>query len=185
MKGPRSPDIFDDSEFSEAAEENGLISDEILKQSKNIQNEIRQLLTETVHRTVCQDSIQNNSSRRRKQLASFMGYLLDKMANSENKKKESGTSSGGNNTLVLGDIAEDSSETPPSYNQLNYNENLTRFFNSQPKTLTEEEAIEEKEIEEKKIDESFSASTYSTNEGVKSNTRKQQQQDDEKRDVRK
>ena len=38
-----------------------------------------------------------------------------------------------------------SSETPPSYNQLNYNDNLSRFFNSQPKTLTEKEvrAIDE------------------------------------------
>ena len=32
-----------------------------------------------------------------------------------------------------------SSETPPSYNQLNYNDNLSRFFNSQPKTLSEKE----------------------------------------------
>ena len=32
-----------------------------------------------------------------------------------------------------------SNETPPSYNQLNYNDNLSRFFNSQPKTLTEKE----------------------------------------------
>lgn len=38
-----------------------------------------------------------------------------------------------------------SSETPPSYNQLNYNDNLSRFFNSQPKTLSEKEvnAIED------------------------------------------
>jgi len=34
-----------------------------------------------------------------------------------------------------------SSETPPSYNQLNYNDNLSRFFNSQPKTLTEKEVM--------------------------------------------
>lgn len=27
-----------------------------------------------------------------------------------------------------------STETPPSYNQLNYNENLQRFFESKPKT---------------------------------------------------
>lgn len=32
-----------------------------------------------------------------------------------------------------------SSETPPSYNQLNYNENLQRFFDSKPKTLTSDE----------------------------------------------
>ena len=35
-----------------------------------------------------------------------------------------------------------SSETPPSYNQLNYNDNLSRFFNSQPKTLTEKEVLD-------------------------------------------
>ncbi len=48
------------------------------------------------------------------------------------------------NTSVLGNISphhdETGSESPPSYNQLNYNDNLTRFFNSQPKTLTEKEA---------------------------------------------
>merc|ERR1719266_2245354 len=47
------------------------------------------------------------------------------------------------NTSVLGNISphhEAGSESPPSYNQLNYNDNLTRFFNSQPKTLTEKEA---------------------------------------------
>ena len=50
---------------------------------------------------------------------------------------------------VLGNISphhdELSSETPPSYNQLNYNDNLSRFFNSQPKTLSEKEvsAIED------------------------------------------
>lgn len=32
-----------------------------------------------------------------------------------------------------------SSETPPSYNQLNYNENITRFFQSNPKTSAAQE----------------------------------------------
>lgn len=32
-----------------------------------------------------------------------------------------------------------SNDSPPSYNQLNYNDNLARFFNSQPKTLTAKE----------------------------------------------
>lgn len=32
-----------------------------------------------------------------------------------------------------------SSETPPSYNQLNYNENLQRFFNSRPRTMSASE----------------------------------------------
>lgn len=32
-----------------------------------------------------------------------------------------------------------SSETPPSYNQLNYNENIQRFFQSHPKTTVSDE----------------------------------------------
>lgn len=35
-----------------------------------------------------------------------------------------------------------SSETPPSYNQLNYNENIQRFFQSKPKTTASDESIE-------------------------------------------
>lgn len=33
-----------------------------------------------------------------------------------------------------------SSETPPSYNQLNYNENIQRFFQSKPKTTVSDES---------------------------------------------
>ena len=81
-----------------------------------------------------------HSSRRRKKLASFMGTLLEEMTRAETSKAPSTTG----NTSVLGNISphhdETGSESPPSYNQLNYNDNLTRFFNSQPKTLTEKEA---------------------------------------------
>lgn len=35
-----------------------------------------------------------------------------------------------------------SSETPPSYNQLNYNENIERFFQSKPKTTVSDESSE-------------------------------------------
>ena len=80
-----------------------------------------------------------HSSRRRKKLATFMGTLLEEMTRAETTKAPSTTG----NTSVLGNISphdETGSESPPSYNQLNYNDNLTRFFNSQPKTLTEKEA---------------------------------------------
>lgn len=33
-----------------------------------------------------------------------------------------------------------SSETPPSYNQLNYNANIQRFFQSKPKTTVSDES---------------------------------------------
>lgn len=49
---------------------------------------------------------------------------------------------------MLGDISphhdyydsKSSSETPPSYNQLNYNETLQRFFQSKPKTSFSDES---------------------------------------------
>ena len=67
-----------------------------------------------------------------------MGSLLEEVAKAESYKI--GQSS---KALVMGNISphySDSSESPPSYNQLTYNENLTRFFNSQPQTLSENEA---------------------------------------------
>ncbi len=111
------------------------------------------------------DPLVKSSLRRRKQLASFMGSLLEEMTKAENTKtRESRSSSpsivlgtkqeasfaGGDTLQVAIDSAgnisphhdEMSNETPPSYNQLNYNDNLSRFFNSQPKTLTEKEVIE-------------------------------------------
>lgn len=52
--------------------------------------------------------------------------------------------------MVLGEISphheyydsKSSSETPPSYNQLNYNENIQRFFQSKPKTTVSDESTE-------------------------------------------
>lgn len=35
-----------------------------------------------------------------------------------------------------------SSDTPPSYNQLNYNENIQRFFQSKPKTTVSDESVD-------------------------------------------
>lgn len=47
-------------------------------------------------------------------------------------------------SVILGEISphheyydsKSSTETPPSYNQLNYNENIERFFNSKPPVAT-------------------------------------------------
>ena len=59
-----------------------------------------------------------------------MGTLLEEMTRAETTKEPSMTTG---NTSVLGNISpldETGSESPPSYNQLNYNDNLTRFFNT-------------------------------------------------------
>lgn len=54
-------------------------------------------------------------------------------------------------SVMLGEISphhdcydsKSSSETPPSYNQLNYNENIQRFFESKPKTTVSDESVEQ------------------------------------------
>ena len=114
------------------------------KKQKSLQESIKILLKEPITRVAAsyRADFTHHSSRRRKKLASFMGTLLEEMTRVETPKALSTTG----NTSVLGNISphhdETGSESPPSYNQLNYNDNLTRFFNSQPKTLTEKEASE-------------------------------------------
>ena len=166
LKGPSNPSVFaDPGETPEAKSESSSptpamavptatpnaetsapvpsTSDDIAtdpKKQKNLQESIKVLLQETKVTTSSRTDLStHHSSRRRKKLASFMGTLLEEMTRAETPKA---LSTG--NTSVLGNISphhdETGSESPPSYNQLNYNDNLTRFFNSQPKTLTEKEA---------------------------------------------
>ena len=49
------------------------ISEEILQEGKTIQGEIKHLLTETISLDQFSDPLTQNSTRRRKELASFMG----------------------------------------------------------------------------------------------------------------
>ncbi len=154
LKGPSNVDVFttmsaEDDEQHRAVTSASTAAEAGDDNSKNkckvAQDEIRMMLKETVSRSqsalgVTGDPLRVTSTRRRKKLASFMGTLLEEMTRAETTKAPS--TSG--HTSVLGNISphhEDTgSESPPSYNTLNYNDNLARFFNSQPKTLTEKEA---------------------------------------------
>jgi len=145
IKGPKDTNIFNGKESHTESEGDSEITDEMVEEAKLIQEEMKHLLSKPVHRKLLKpDDIYQSSSKRRKELTNFMETLLDQMAKYENKRKEGIINE--NNTIVLEEVSspEDSIETPPSYNQLNYNENITRFFNSQPKTLTEKEAMEKK-----------------------------------------
>ena len=133
-QGPKVTDIFNDREGS--IEE---IPATMTKQAEIIIPDIRRILSKTLipSKTVPQNPV-TQTSKNKKELASFMGSLLEEVAKAESYKI--GQSS---KALVMGNISphySDSSESPPSYNQLTYNENLTRFFNSQPQTLSENEA---------------------------------------------
>ncbi|XP_020277747.1 period circadian protein isoform X2 [Pseudomyrmex gracilis] len=154
LKGPMDPDIFRvprDNERSYLAS----ISEEVLKEAKIIQSEIRALLDESVQRT--SDINELDVSKRCKDLASFMESLLQETKTPGVGKDgplamdELRSFSGSRNPLLqehdsvmFGEISphheyydsKSSTETPPSYNQLNYNENIERFFKSKPLVAT-------------------------------------------------
>lgn len=138
LQGPKQQDLF------AVERKDNEIPETVFKQAMLIQNDIRWSLKRT-HVAVRQvDPTISQVTKNKKDLSSFMGSLLEEVAKAESSKL------GRSNTkVVIGSISphySDSSENPPSYNQLTYNENLTRFFNSQPKTLTERNAEQEQNV---------------------------------------
>lgn len=101
------------------------------------------LLAETISRP--SDTVKQEVSRRCQALASFMEPLMNEVARKDLKLElpnENELTVSERDSVMLGEISphhdyydsKSSIETPPSYNQLNYNENLQRFFNSKPVT---------------------------------------------------
>lgn len=152
LKGPANPNVLAQTNSSDIKFDEG-----VLKASKIIQEEILKLLTELVHRP--SDRVQQ-VSKRCQVLASFMETLMDEVKNSGSKAdlkldlpQESAVTFSELDSVMLGEVSphhdyfdsKSSSETPPSYNQLNYSENLQRFFDSKPitkKTDPEQQAME-------------------------------------------
>lgn len=118
--------------------------------SKSIQEEILKLMTEPVSRPT--DTFKHQVSQRCQALASFMETLMDEVSRPDLKldlPQESELTASERDSVMLGEISphhdyydsKSSSETPPSYNQLNYNENMQRFFNSKPTTFGTDDAM--------------------------------------------
>lgn len=112
--------------------------------SKKMQEDILNLMKEPVSRPT--DILKRQVSKRCQALASFMESLMDEVTQPDLKldlPQESELTASERDSVMLGEISphhdyydsKSSSETPPSYTQLNYNDNLLRFFNSRPKTL--------------------------------------------------
>eukprot|EP00090_Calanus_glacialis_P014686 TRINITY_DN23529_c0_g1_i1.p1 TRINITY_DN23529_c0_g1~~TRINITY_DN23529_c0_g1_i1.p1 ORF type:complete len:1323 (-),score=302.40 TRINITY_DN23529_c0_g1_i1:347-4315(-) len=153
MQGPKFPDIF-----SEGATLDEQISDKVYKQGEFIISEIKCTLKKTLLTNRMTNAISNQSTKNKKELSSFMGSLLEEVAKAENHKFGRP-----NKAIVISNISphySDSSETPPSYNQLTYNENLTRFFNSQPKTLSEKETLQASGGKPKTASQQFQQDSY-------------------------
>lgn len=137
LKGPKCCDIFISTDHLTK------FSDEAIAKSRVLKEEILKLMTETVSRPI--DAVKEQISKRCVALASFMENLLDEVSRSDlqlDLPQEIELTPSERDSVMLGEISphhdyydsKSSSETPPSYNQLNYNENLQRFFNSCPTT---------------------------------------------------
>nr|ADO24377.1 period [Laupala paranigra] len=144
LKGPSNPDVFAPPKEAD----NIQISEEVLKKRNVIEQEIEHLLNETIQRTT--EAAKQLASQRCKDLATFMENLMEEVAKPELKvdlpTEEQSFSE--RDSVMLGEISphhdyydsKSSSGTPPTYNQLNYNENIQRFFESKPKTTVSDES---------------------------------------------
>lgn len=142
LKGPTNPNVL-----ATSIENHILFPENIVNKSKRIQDDILKMLTEPVTRP--SDTAKQQVSERCQVLASFMEALMDEVTKSDSKgdlkldlPQESDLTFSERDSVMLGEISphhdyfdsKSSSETPPSYKQLNYNENLQRFFDSRPAT---------------------------------------------------
>lgn len=145
LQGPKHCDIFSTKMCDEEK-----FTDEIIANGKRLQDAIFKLLLEPVSRS--SDTVKQQVSKRCQALASFMEILIEDVARQDLKLElplESELTASERGSVMLGEISphhdyydsKSSSETPPTYNQLNYNENLNRFFNSKPTTTGSDEAM--------------------------------------------
>lgn len=145
LKGPQNLNVF------ALKEQCPHFTEEALNLSACKREEILQLLESPISRS--SDTIKQVVSKRCKVLASFMETLLGEdhcNALEVEVPLETEVTFSERDSVMLGEISphhdyfdsKSSSETPPSYNQLNYNENLQRFFDSHPVTTLLIETID-------------------------------------------
>lgn len=138
LAGPKQCNVFELAQGPKPK-----ISEEAQNRNTRIKEDIVKLLAETVSRP--SDTVKQEVSRRCQALASFMETLMDEVTRADLKLEmphENELTVSERDSVMLGEISphhdyydsKSSTETPPSYNQLNYNENLLRFFNSKPVT---------------------------------------------------
>uniref|UniRef100_A0A8D8WAR1 Period circadian protein n=1 Tax=Cacopsylla melanoneura TaxID=428564 RepID=A0A8D8WAR1_9HEMI len=145
VQGPHQLDVCTIVEVQEPY----MLSDEKLKHCNMIQDEIHNMLDKPVIEHVAESK--SKISQEPKGLSSFMESLIKNTitttpscSNQNEIKIEVAPTENisERDSVMLGEISphhdysdgKSSSETPPSYNQLNYDDNIQRFFESKPKT---------------------------------------------------
>lgn len=133
--GPSCLDIFNNHTFHTPK-----ISDNVIAQSRITKDVILKMLSEPVLRPT--NIVRHEVSKRCKAMASFIETLMGETRSPELKlelPEEADLTASERESMDNISPHHDydstvSSETVPSYNQLNYNENIHRFFNSRPTT---------------------------------------------------
>ncbi|XP_058455326.1 period circadian protein isoform X2 [Malaya genurostris] len=145
LEGPFIPDVFTSNEAGVCHE---TFSNELQKTAEKNVEDILQFLKEPVAKP--SDKVSQEVSKRCQMFASLMEDTPDEVAQPELTlnllKVNSELTFSEQDSVMLGEISphheyfdsKSSSETPPSYHQLNYNDNLYRFFNSHPIMNVEE-----------------------------------------------
>ncbi|KAK0166793.1 hypothetical protein PV327_004276, partial [Microctonus hyperodae] len=153
LRGPDNPDVFQQS-YVNQHKYSGNISEDLLKESKIIRNDICTLLTEKIQKSTTANEF--NMMKQSNNLATFMESLIYEVkkatiSTTKTLMTADDRSFSGlrcplfqeHDSVMLGEISphhccdsESSSEILPSYNQLNYNEKIERFFNSKPLLTT-------------------------------------------------
>ncbi|XP_043289198.1 period circadian protein isoform X2 [Venturia canescens] len=148
LRGPKNPNVFQAAPDPRKISSLENISEEIFKESKIIQSEIQAVLNEKIERMEDDGAYEITSSS--KNLDTFVENLLREVKPPAPVSKEHFATDhksflGSRNPLlqehdsaILGAISphdrycdsKSSTETPPSYGQLNYNEKITRYFDS-------------------------------------------------------
>lgn len=127
LKGPSDPDVL------AAAESKTEFPESLLNESKIIRDEILKLLHENAASTLDDAKEMSQPSEG---FAGFMKFIMDKVSKPSDLKFEPPQEF--DSALSRDNFdSESSSENLPSYHQLNYDENIQRFFNSRPVTIVD------------------------------------------------
>ncbi|KAL1428706.1 hypothetical protein MTO96_003049 [Rhipicephalus appendiculatus] len=158
IEGPRNPDVF-----AEASPEDFMgdqpMTGEAHNNNRLIQEQIKDILSQTVKLRE-NSNMRQRSNKRRKELASFVSTLVGEMTHKRvvDKGEEQvtvtaeGCTCSDLGSVVMGEISphqelhdsDPSSESPPNIQEIRYQENIERFFASNPKTNSSDEPAEMK-----------------------------------------
>ncbi|XP_022246165.1 period circadian protein-like [Limulus polyphemus] len=166
LKGPEDPNVF-----NEKTQEENPISEELLKASQQIQEEIKQLLAQPV-KSVFNSMCKTHSCKRKLAVAYQTRNLLDQIGRKPHNPhvqicsqpnylrgrlecQDITTPHADQASVVMGEISphqethnsDPSAATPPAVQNMQYQENIERFFASQPKTYSSDGSGESKSEE--------------------------------------